>query len=110
MPKMIINLKSGTSISDFKNDDILLYDNDKGQFYRTTSTSFFNKYELKLTQLKETYDSKISKIMADNAEFQANVKEILEQLRAENSEFKKTIQENQATMINMVEALVKGEN
>lgn len=110
MPKMIINLKSGTSISDFKNDDILLYDEEKGQFYRTTSDSFFNKYELKLTDLKKTYDSKISEIEANNAKFQANIKEIVDQLQIENTEFKKIIQENQAAMINMVETLVKGEN
>lgn len=127
MAKMVIELEPGLVVSDFQNDDILLYDNVNNRFYRTTAKEFFNEYEKKLVELRKAYDEKVEELTKSNSNLENVIKEQTQEIINYKNEidnkvnnfisqtqldiylFKKQVQENQEKQINMIEKVIKGE-
>lgn len=97
MPRIIIDLKSGINQNNFKNGDMLVYDEKRKEFYTVTEKSFFDKTNSKINELKKAYDEKIAKIEQEKNE-----------ILKSNEEFTLNIQESNKKLIEMVENFIKG--
>ena len=95
---MLIKLRDGINIRDLQNGSILVYDAIKNEFYTVSENDFFDKYESKLNKLLERYDARDNEMKIE-----------IQNLRKQYLDFTKAIQENNKTLINMVEKFIKGE-
>ena len=80
--KILVNLKNGTDLRNFKQGDILMFDAVNQEFYRVTQNAFFDKYEKKLNDLLKKYDSvveglekKYQKLEKDYNDFANQIKD-----------------------------------
>ena len=104
MSKMLINLRDGIGRLNFKNNEILVYDAENGDFYTVTQQSFFGRYERKLEELKKVYDDKFQQMKKENDELKAENIE----LKKEVKKFMLDIQASNEKLIEMVENFIKG--
>lgn len=84
MAKVVMNVRN-SDINNIKHNDILLYDESKKEFYKTTAESFFKEYEQKLSNLLKRYDeqfnilkNKNEKLEKDYKDFTIEIKRIIE--------------------------------
>jgi len=95
MPKMLINLRSDGHVYNFNDNDILLYDAKKDEFYTVTEEIFFAKMR-----------SELNKVIKDNEETVKKLKDETEAIKKENAEFMKKIQKINEDLIEMVKNFI----
>ena len=96
MAKVVMNVRN-SDINNIKHNDILLYDESKKEFYKTTAESFFKEYEQKLSNLLKRYDeqfnilkNKNEKLEKDYKDFTIEIKRIIENFNTlQTREFEK---------------------
>lgn len=96
--KVVINLRNGTNLRDLNNNDILMYDATRKDFYVVTPETFFDKYESKLNALLERYDKNNN-----------SMKNEIDSLKKEFYDFTVKIKDSNSKLIEMVEKFIKGE-
>lgn len=99
MAKVVMNVRT-SDIGQFNDNDILLYDKSKNEFYKTTADNFYKPYEIKLEELKKRYDENMAKMEAEN-----------QSIRKDNEEFKKLIKSDIRDLTELVKNFIntKGE-
>lgn len=95
MERVVLPIKSGCSINNIRDGDIIIYDGTSKEFYITTSDMFFSKYDEKLEKLLERYDSQIE-------EMKNEISSLKEQMNAFLIQYKETNEK----LIAMVESQV----
>ena len=99
MAKTVINMKA-SDIGKFNDNDLLLFDKSKDQFYRTTADGFFKAYETKLEELKKKYDDDVSNLKKENEEFKTAI-------ISEMEKFKKQTRDDMSYLTSLVKNLLK---
>lgn len=79
--KMIINLRAGMGSSDFKKNDILVYDATEKDFYLVTPETFFDEYEKKLNKLLEKYNQQFDDERNERLSFQDNINLLIKEYK-----------------------------
>lgn len=106
MSKIMVDIRS-SDIGKFKDNDVLIYDENKKQFYKTTAETFFKEYELKLNALLKRYDEQFKTLKQENSKLNQS----FEMLKTNLNIFSEQLVEKNKTMneklIQMVEDFIK---
>lgn len=107
-----------SDVDRFRDNDILIYDQARKEFYKTTAETFFGEYEKKLNNLLKRYDEKVETLIKQNNEFTENTnkniqnfnKEITSKIVENESKVRKEVDNFVAKMTSKIELFEKDSN